>query len=147
MIHRTRALAAVTAILGATALTISACGAIAGGPKKIVFNETICANQAVVRMTVGETRRLVMDNAKYSSGQNGMTVRLTDVPLVIKGDVPKNSIIGDPFSTVVLSAPAGEETRVDVVPTRSGTYPIQCGAIIGNKSQVFDMTLQILPAK
>ena len=142
MTKTTRALAAFLA-LGAIAGV--ACDSVTGGPTKIVFNETICANQAVVRMTGGTTYRLVLDNDILSQNQSGMTVRMPDVPLVIKGEVPKNSIVGDPFSTIVLTAPPNEESRVDVVPTRTGTYPIVCGAGIGARVQAYDLTLQINP--
>lgn len=142
MTKTTRALAAILAL---AAVAASACGGVSGGPKKIVFNETICANQAVVRMTLGKTYRLVVDNDILTQGQNGLTVRMPEVPLVMKGEVPKNSIVGDPFSTVVLSAPPNEEAQVDVVPNRTGTWGIQCGAIIGTRSQVFDMNLTIIP--
>lgn len=135
---------AIAALLALSAIVTTACDEIAGGPEKVVFNETICANQAVVRMQVGTTYRLILDNDILTPNQSGMTVRMTDVPLVIKGDVPRNSVIGDPLSTVVFQAQPNEETRVDVVPSRTGTYPIQCGAIIGLRSQVYNLTLQII---
>lgn len=141
----TNSMRALAAFLALSAIAVTGCDSVTGGPKKIVFNETICANQAVVRMTAGTTYRVVLDNDTITPNQNGMTVRMPDVPLVIKGDVPKNSIVGDPFSTVVLSAEPNEEARVDVVPSQSGTFPFQCGAIIGGRAQVYDLTLQIIP--
>lgn len=136
---------AIAALLALSAIGATACDSITGGPKKIIFNETICANQAVIRMDVGTTYRLVLDNDTLSPNQNGMTVRMDRVPLVIKGAVPPNSTIGDPFSDVVFQAQPNEETTVDVVPTRSGAYQISCGAIIGQRAQVYDLTLQIIP--
>ncbi len=143
----THPLRAAVAVLIPAALIVSACGSVSGGPKKIIFNEPICANQAVIRMTVGETRRLVLDNKVFSQGQNGMTVRMIDVPLVIKGDIPPNTVVGDPLSSIVFSAAPDTETRVDAVPTQAGTFDIQCGSIVGGRSEVWDMTLQILPKK
>ena len=124
---------------------LAGCGGVGGGgPKKIVFNETICSNQRVVQMEVGKTYRLVLDDSKSSPGQVQMNMRMDNVPLVIKGKVPPNSVVGNPFSTVVLSATPGNESRVDVTPRSGGAFSFQCGSILGTRVQVFDLTLQII---
>jgi len=136
----------VSSVMG-TALLASACGGVGGGPRKVVFNEAVCGNARFLRMNVNETNRVVVDNSKYTEGQAGLTVTLARAPVRVKGEVPPNSTIGDVLSTIVLVAPPGEERRVDLVPTYTGTFTATCGIAMkqGSNTQVrqTDIDVQI----
>ena len=126
------------------AVIIVACGGISGGPKKIVVNETVCVNAGFLRMDVNETYRIVVDNSTFTPGQSQLSVLMSNFPVVVKGDVPPNSTIGDPLSTIVLLARPGEEKSVDIVPTRSGRFTATCNVIVGGRSTVLDLNFTIV---
>ncbi|HEY8173140.1 MAG TPA: hypothetical protein VIH21_08625 [Dehalococcoidia bacterium] len=134
----------ILASIAAVALALSsACGGIGGGPKKVVVNETVCLNAGFLRLDTGKTQRIVVDNSAYSQGQTQFTLRLENFPVVVKGEVPPNSTIGSPFSTITLIAKPGEEKHVDIVPTQTGRYNATCGVIVGSRTTVLDLRFQI----
>jgi hypothetical protein len=63
----------------------------------------------------------------------------------VKGDVPPNSTLGDPYSTITLTAQSGDEASVDVVPTQSGNYTAVCGVVTAGRVVAKDISFQILP--
>jgi len=126
-------------------LAATGCGAVGGGPKKVVINERVCSTVTFLRMRVGETSRVVLDASGGSEGAQSMSFRMEDFPLTVKGAVPPNSTLGDPFSTITLTAETGDESSVDVVPTRSGTYTAVCGVVTAGRIVAKDITFQILP--
>jgi hypothetical protein len=131
------------ALLSGTLLT--ACdSATGGGPKKVVVNERICQSGSFLRLTVNKEHHLVVD------GHGGpqlkqLSLRLADFPMQIKGDIPLNSTIGDPLSTIVLVAPADEEDSVNLVPTNTGTYSARCGLTYNEQIQAKDLAIQVVP--
>jgi hypothetical protein len=132
------------ALCAATLIAGVACDSIGGGPKKIVINETVCANAGSLRMDVNETYRVVVDNSSFTPGQSQLSLLMLNFPIVVKGDVPPNSTIGDPFSTVVLLARPGEEKSVDIVPTRGGRFTANCNVVVGGRSTVLEVDFQII---
>jgi hypothetical protein len=126
-------------------LAASGCGAVGGGPKKVVINERVCASVSFLRMTVGETSRVVLDASGGSEGAQSMSFRMEDFPLAVKGDIPPNSTLGDPYSTITLTAQTGEEKSVDVVPTLAGNYTAVCGVVTAGRVVAKDISFQILP--
>ena len=132
-------------LMGA-AVVAGACSGLTGGPHKMVFNEGVCTSARFLRMNLNETTRVVVDNSKHSEGQSGLSVTLTRVPVRVKGEVPPNSTIGDVVSTIVLSAPPGEERSVDLVPTFTGTYTATCGVAIrqgGSNTQIRQTDIEV----
>jgi hypothetical protein len=134
----TGAVAAVVAVAA-----FGACGT--GGPKKVVVNDAVCANARFVRLEAKKTHRIILDNTTFTEGQTQFTLRLDNFPLVIKGEVPPNSQIGDPYSTVVLIAKPGEEKQVDVVPTLTGSFKAQCSVIVQGRSVIKPLPFEIVP--
>lgn len=130
--------------LCASLAVIIACGSVGGGPKKIVINETVCLNAGALRLDVNETYRVIVDNKNFTPGQSQLSLLMANFPIVVKGDVPPNSTIGDPFSTVVLLARPGEEKSVDIVPTQGGRFTANCNVIIGGRSTVLNVDFQII---
>jgi hypothetical protein len=135
-------------LLAVAALIAGACGGVSGGPRKIVFNESVCANARFLRMTLNETNRIVVDNSKYSPGQAGLSVRFEAIPVLIKGEVPQGAVIGDRVSTFHLSTQAGEEKSLDVVPTFTGTYKAKCSLSVkpetgGTQTRQTELEIQI----
>lgn len=122
------------------------CDGVGGGPKKVVINDRVCASVTFLRMTVGETHRVVLDAGGASEGAQSMSFRMQDFPVVVKGDVPPNSTLGDPYSTITLTAQAGDETSVDVVPTLAGNYTAVCGIVTAGRVVAKDIAFQILPS-
>ncbi|MBI5284399.1 MAG: hypothetical protein HY874_04815 [Chloroflexi bacterium] len=117
---------ALVSLLAGAGLLAAACGGVSGGPRKVVFNESVCANARFLRMTLNETNRIVVDNRKYSPGQAGLGVRFEGIPVLIKGEVPQGAVIGDRVSTFHITTQAGEEKSLDVVPNFTGTYTAKC---------------------
>jgi hypothetical protein len=116
-----------------------------GGPKKVVINERVCSSVTFLRMTVGETNRIIVDADEGSEGSLGLSFRMPDFPVQVKGDVPPNSILGDPYSTITLSAVPGEsDATVDVVPTMPGNYTAVCGVTTGGRIVAKEIAFQIL---
>jgi hypothetical protein len=137
----------LVASLMSAALIAGACGGVTGGPRKVVFNETVCASARFLRMNLNETNRVVVDNRKHSDNQVSLGVTLVRFPVRVKGEVPPNSTIGDVLSTIVLGAPAGEEKSVDLLPTYTGTFTATCSISTKNQSgsqvQQTDIDVQI----
>ncbi len=118
--------------IGATialSLLASACGS-GGGPRKVIVSQRVCGNVKFLRMNLGETNRLILDNRDHSDDQAGMTVNVTRFPVVIKGPVPEGSKVDAPYSTIRLRAQPGEQQSVDLEPTLSGTYNGTCSVTI-----------------
>jgi hypothetical protein len=123
------------------------CDAVTGGgPDKVVINERVCASVTFLRMTVGETHRVVLDASGGSADARSMSFRMDQFPVTVRGDVPPNSILGDQFSTITLTAASGDEASVDIVPTRSGTFKAVCGVVTGGRIVARDINVQILPS-
>jgi hypothetical protein len=119
-----------TASLLVAALLASACGALAGGPRKVVLSEAICENVRLLKMKVGVTNRVVLDNNERSENQTGISVSFDDFPVAVVGPVPEGSTIGSPTSTIKLSADPGAKQSVDLQPTFTGTYNATCTIIL-----------------
>ncbi|MBI2724134.1 MAG: hypothetical protein HYX50_03635 [Chloroflexi bacterium] len=109
------------------ALISAACSGLAGGPRKVVLNEAVCANAKFLRLKLNATNRLVLDNSKYNAQQSGMSITLDKFPVTIIGEVPQGSSVGDVASTILLSAGVGEKKQVDLRPNLTGTYSATCG--------------------
>ena len=142
MTLRARGLLALTTL----ALIVSVgCDAVTGGgPKKVVINERVCSTVTFLRMTVGDTHRVVLETGGGSEGQLSMSFRMDQFPVVVRGDVPPNSTLGDPFSTITLTAQSGDDASVDIVPVRSGNFTAVCGVVTGGRIVARDITVQIL---
>jgi hypothetical protein len=122
------------------------CDSVTGsGPKKVVIDERVCAAVSFLRMTVGETHRVVLDANTTSPNALSMNFRMADFPITVKGSVPPNSVLGEDFSTVTLSAESGDEASVDVVPIRPGNYKAVCGVVTSGRIVAKDINIQILP--
>lgn len=141
---RARGLAPLIAI---TIIIAVGCSSVSGGPNKVVLNEGVCDNVRFLQMKLNQTNRVVLDNKTYSEKQNGMSVTLEKFPVIVKGEVPAGSTIGDQLSTIRLHANAGEQKSVDLVPTFTGTFRATCGTStdLGSGAQVRqnDISFQI----
>lgn len=120
----------------ALASVATGCSSLSSGPSKVVLNESVCANVHFLNLKFNKTNRVILDNRKFTEGQTGMTVTLAKFPVIVQGEVPANSVIGDKVSTIVLRAKAGEQSSVDLVPTFTGTYKATCTAAISQGSGV-----------
>jgi len=103
-----------------------ACSALNSGPRKVVLTETVCNSVRFLTLKLGETNRIVLDNDRHTPEQITLQLRLPDVPIAVIGEVPENSTIGDPRSTILLSVPAGESDSVDVEPRFTGQFDAAC---------------------
>jgi hypothetical protein len=116
-------LLAMTALaLGAT--LAAACGS--DGTRKVVVNQRVCGNIPFLRVSVGETSRIVLDNTDHSDDQAGMSLTMQDFPVEIVGEVPEGSSIGPSRATILLSAQPGDESEVEVRPLFTGIYRASC---------------------
>lgn len=141
MSARTTFLAAFAA---ASVLLGTACEGVTGGPRKVVFSEGVCQSVKFLRMKVNQTNRIVLDNTNTSPQQGGLTVRLDRFPAIVVGELPENSVINDPLSTLVLSVAAGKKKTVDVRPTFTGEYNATCGVIIAGDAVQVALTIQVV---
>ena len=115
-------------VVGATlavSLLASACSG-ASGPRKVIVSQRVCGNVKFLRMKLGETNRVILDNREHSDDQNGMSVRLTKFPVIVRGAIPEGSKIDSPFSTISLNAAPGEQKSVDLEPTFTGSFDGTC---------------------
>jgi hypothetical protein len=138
-----------TAALVAVSLVAAAACGDGGGGRRVVVREDVCGNVRLLRLELGESNRITLDNTQHGDNQGGLTLRMNNFPLIIRGEIPPNSVIGDPFSTVVLQAPPGEERSVEVEPTFTGTYTGVCGVTLnepdgGVKIVSFDLTFELV---
>lgn len=142
-----RLLVAAVCAVGAAAL-FAGCGGIGGGPRKVVVNESLCGNVGFLNLELGKTNRVVLDNENHSDNQISLALELTDFPVLVVGDVPEGSTIGDPFSTVKLSATPGEEKSVDLKPTFTGSYTGLCSVTVrsegGLQVQQFNLGFRLI---
>jgi hypothetical protein len=127
----------------ALATIASGCSSLSSGPPKVVLNENVCTNVHFLNLKFNKTNRVILDNRKFTPGQTAMTVTLTNFPVIVQGEVPANSVIGDKVSTIVLRTKAGEQSSVDLVPTFTGTYKATCSATIAQSSSVRAQTQDI----
>lgn len=134
----------IAAIAAASVLLGTACDGVTGGPRKVVFSEGVCNSVKFLRMKVNQTNRIVIDNTNTSPNQGGMTVRLQRIPLIVVGELPENSVINDPLSTIVLSTGIGKKRTLDVRPTYTGEYNATCGVVIGGDAVSVPITIQIV---
>jgi hypothetical protein len=141
---RAARIAAIAAAFALLALAAACGGAFGGddGPREVVFTERICIGQGLYRMRLNERHRVVIDNSNPSPNQDSLRVRLERVPLIVDGDVPENSTIGE-LSTISIAAAANEETSVVVIPRRTGVYSISCSWFQQGDANVFDARLEI----
>lgn len=140
---RRRTIGALTALA-----LLAAGGAACNGsstPDKIVINEQVCQNARFLRMTLNKEYRVVLDNDRASPGQLSMSFKLDTFPAVVTGDVPRNSTIGDPTSTIVLVAEPGDEQHVDIIPTFAGDFIAVCGIVSGTRTSGGDVNIQVVP--
>lgn len=138
---------ALLALVSLSTIAAAGCDAVTGsGPEKVVINERVCANVGFLRMNVGETHRIVLDADLQSENAQSMSFRMQGFPVAVKGDVPPNSTLGDPYSTIVLTAERGDESSVDVIPTLAGNYTAVCGVVTGGRIVAKDIAFQILPS-
>lgn len=131
----------------ATAVLAAGCSSLSG-PRKVVINQTVCGNIHFLNMKLNETNRVVLDNKSYSSDQTGMSVTLNKFPVIVKGEVPPNSIIAEKLSTIRLHADPGQQQTVDLVPQFTGTFSGTCAVSIkqgesGSQIRSTDIQFQI----
>ncbi len=135
------------AAIAVVSMLVSACGSLGGGPRKVVLNEGVCQNVKFLKLNLGETNHVIVDNRKFSDGQVGLTLVLNDFPLTVIGAVPPNSTIGDPYSTIRLRAAPGEQATVDLQPTFTGNYIAHCDVVVtkgaGQRLVETDLTFQL----
>jgi hypothetical protein len=113
------------AVLLAGTLVASACGG--GGARKVVVDENVCAGSVrFLRMKLGQTNRVILDNTQHSEEQASITLNLDRFPVLVRGEIPQGSVIGSPLSTIRVTADAGNQTSVDLEPTYTGTYEATC---------------------
>lgn len=124
------------------ALLAAACSSISGGPKKVIVNQTVCQNAAFLRLTVDKTHRIVLDNTNPTPGQVQFTLRIENAPFVFKSELPPNSKVGNPNSTLVLQAKPGEEKRVDIQPRSSGVFEGSCIETVGGRTTQTPLSFQ-----
>jgi hypothetical protein len=134
--------------LAAAAVMAGGCTALTGaGPHKVVLNEGVCANVRFLQLQLNKTNHVVLDNKKHSEGQAGMSITFEKFPVIVKGEVPQGSVIGDQLSTIRLHANPGEQSTVDLVPTFTGTFKATCGTSVtqgaGVQIQQKDISFQI----
>lgn len=115
----------IACILVATSAFAAACGD-SDGARRVVVNQRICGNVSFLKLELGRTNRLVLDNSDHSDDQVGMTLILDRFPVDVVGAIPPNSTIGYPYSTVQISAVPGSSSQVDVRPSFSGIYTGTC---------------------
>jgi hypothetical protein len=135
-------------VLAGAAVMAGGCTALTGaGPHKVVVNEGVCANVRFLQLNLNKTNHVVLDNTKHSDAQAGMSITFEKFPVIVKGEVPQGSVIGDQLSTIRLHANPGEQTSVDLVPTFTGTFKATCGTAIkqgsGQQIQQKDIAFQI----
>jgi hypothetical protein len=128
--HRIAAAAALTfALLG------SACSSLTGsGAHKLVLSEPVCVNARFLKMKLNQQTTIVLDNNKAGPTQKGLSVTLSEFPVIIVGDVPQGSTIGANFSTIRLSTAPKEQKTVVVLPTGTGSYEITCNISLTTQS-------------
>jgi hypothetical protein len=139
----------VAAVLTAASVA-GACGTGGSGVRKIIVNEGVCSGDVrFLRMKLGETNRVIVDNTQHSANQDGLSLILDRFPLLVKGDVPEGSTIGSPYSTIPIKSGAGEERSIDVEPTFSGTYKAQCNLSLhdeaGRRIVQTTVTFELVP--
>jgi hypothetical protein len=141
-----RRLAAMAATLIVAAAALTACDDVTGGggPRQLIFDQRVCIGQGLYRMRLDQTHRVIVRNTEGSTGQTYLTLRFDGVPLVVDGDVPDKSTISDPFSTIVIEAPIGEERSVDVIPRRTGEYRMECSWFVQGDISASILRLQII---
>jgi hypothetical protein len=143
---RQLAVVASTLIVTAAALAAAGCDDVTGGggPRQLIFDQRVCIGQGLYRMRLDQTHRVIVRNTEGSTGQTQLTLRFERVPLVVDGDVPDKSTIGDPFSTIVIEAPIGEERSIDVIPRRTGEYRMECSWFVQGDVSATGLRLQII---
>ncbi len=124
-------------------LIAAACG-VGDGATKVVVSETVCANARFLRMKVGETHKVVLDNGQHSLGQTGMSFRMDRFPMQIKGDVPEGAEVDGNLTSVGLIAAPGDEASIEVIPTQAGQFTANCGTTIGGRSTLQELRILIV---
>jgi hypothetical protein len=95
----------------ASVLLLSACDQLDSGPRKVVVHEGVCNDVQFLRLNVGETNRIVLDNTNHSPEQGGIVLRLVEFPILIRGDLPPNTTVGPTFTTTQIEAAPGGRRR------------------------------------
>lgn len=119
-----------TALLLAGTLLFAACDQFDSGPKKVVVDEGVCNDVQFLRLTLGETNRIVLDNSNHSPEQGGIVLRLVDFPILIRGELPPGTTVGSQFTTTAIEAAPGEEASIDVEPTFAGEFRAECNVTL-----------------
>ncbi len=122
------------AMLLVSGFLFAACDSLDGGPRKIIINEAVCSDVGFLRMNLGEETEIIVDNTKHSETQENITVVLEEFPVTVTGELPPGSQVGSDFTTLRLSAPAGEEQSVKVTPLFTGQFVGTCGLQIASGS-------------
>jgi hypothetical protein len=115
-------------------LLFVSCDSLDGGPRKIIINENVCADVQFLRMNLGEETEIVVDNTQHSDNQENLSLLLEEFPVTVTGDLPPNSQVGSDFTTLRLSAPAGEKTSVEVRPIYTGQFTGLCNLQVSDGS-------------
>lgn len=138
----------LAAILIATAVLWSACGVGGDAQKKIVINENVCAGVDFLRMKLGQETKIVVDNTQHSEDQDGLSVFLSEFPVVVIGKLPEGTQVGSTFTSLQLTVPPGERKEVTVEPIFTGQFIGRCnvGISAGNGGTGFqyELTFQIV---
>ena len=116
----------IAAVAVASTLVFAACGGLGGGPRKVIVTEGVCNSVDLLRLNAGEVNRIVLDNGEHSDNQEGMTLRLVEFPILIRGDLPEGTTVGTTFTTTSIQADPGEEVSIEVEPTFLGEYRAEC---------------------
>ena len=125
----------LVSIAGAVMALAAACGGGSSGPRKVIVTEGICGGQvAILRMKLGQTNRVILDNTQHSGDQESITLNLDRFPVLVQGDVPEGSVIGTRLSTIRVTSPAGEQKSVDLQPTGTGTYKGTCNVSLHDQT-------------
>jgi hypothetical protein len=89
-------------------------------------SEGVCNSVRFLKLKMGETNRLVLDNTQHGPDQKGISLDLNRFPVAVTGAIPEGSTIGSPYSTVKLHADVGQTQSVDLQPTFTGNYTATC---------------------
>ena len=83
----------------------------------------MCNDVQFLRLNVGETNRIVLDNSNHSAEQGGIVLTLVEFPILIRGDLPPGTTVGSTFTTTAIEAAPGAEASIDVEPTSHRRVP------------------------
>lgn len=120
----------IAALLLISAFAVSACDRIDGGPRKVIVNERVCSDTQLLRLNLGETNKIVLDNSEHGETQDGILFRLIEFPMIIRGTAPVGTSYRGEFVTTALEAAPGEEASMEVEPIYTGEFRAECNVTL-----------------